>query len=187
MTLKRISTLFCLLFFLLGYKASAQSGTLNEIRAHYTQVTQKIKTTEAEPGMESPLYCNKLEENVYDASWRAVGTYHRKLEFWYDDMPGMACEEVNGNEACHLQMIRLTEQNGIGGYYAEFLFEDGVLVFCFMEHEGGQRRFYWQDGSLFRVQIDTDVLKSFNEEVKEEAEMAWKDGMQFRKDYIRLF
>lgn len=187
MSPKSISALLSLIFLSFGNTALAQSGNLAEIRAHYQKITQKIKATEDEPGMESALYCNKIEENVYDASWRAVGMYHRKLEYWYDDVPGMACEEVNGLEACHLQMIRLTEQNGIGGYYAEFLFEDGVLVFCFMEHEGGQRRFYWEEGSLFRVQMDKDVLDSLDGDVKEEADMAWKDGMRYREDYIRLF
>lgn len=171
----------------LPLQISAQSADIQFIRDHYNKVQSQIDLGSGEE--EGGYYCNKLTENVNNRSWRAVGLYHKVVEFWYDDTPGMMCEEeeYGGEEACHLQLVKEQANISFGGWAAEYLYHNGKLIFVFITHEGGERRFYWKEGELIRVQVDREILKTVSTDYQEEAQDQWKSGMEFRKKYIALF
>ncbi|MCB9234516.1 MAG: hypothetical protein H6581_22870 [Bacteroidia bacterium] len=174
-----------LLLILLPFFASAQTDALASIRKHYQET--KASVALAKDGEEGALYCNQLVQNVYKASWRAVGTFHKSLTFWFDDQPGMACDEVNGNEACHLQFIIEDAKVSAGGWYSEFLFDRGVLIFAYLITDTGELRFYWQNGNLIRFQKDEKLMDIKENESRAAALEVWKAGQDFRKMYISLF
>lgn len=167
----------------------SQSDTpIQDIRTHYKEVQRNIQDAK-DPENPGGYYCNRVQENLYSGSWRATGQYTKTIAYWYNDVPGMACEEFGGNEACHLQFIETEEAYGHGGWATEYLFDKGTLVFCFMVNEAGQHRFYWQEGKLIRAQIDKDIQEG--EKIEEESvdisEELWQSGMQYRKHYIDQF
>lgn len=163
---------------------------IQKIRDHYNSVQEQIHHAELNPG-ESNFYLNELKENVHNGSWRAIGYYNRTLKFWYDDIPGYICaeeiEEFGGDDACHLQFIVEEVHNGVGGWHAEYLFDNGVLMFAFLTDEMGERRYYWKDGKMIRAQIEDDIYPTAPKDFQEDAEWTWKAGQKFRQQYISLF
>ena len=165
----------------------AQSPELTAIREQYAKITKASKEA-PDKANEGGIYCNRITENVHSASWRAVGLYKKTFEFWYDDEPGMACEDLGGNEACHLQFITEDAQTGYGAWHSEYLYQDGVLVFAFLAHEGGEYRYYWKNnGDMFRFQHDKEIMDPDTPQYIIDAKEIWDEGQKFRQKYIDLF
>ena len=182
---QQMKQLLILLAIFSPFVVFGQNEAIKNIRERYQKATSAIKL--AESGEQSGLYCNTIEENKYNGSWRAVGLYNIKTEFWYDDQPGMLCEEEGKGEACHLQFIKNTAQVSAGGWYTEYLFQDGKLLFVFMETEGAQYRFYWHNEKLIRIQVDDEILTQSDPDMEETAKDHWKEGQKYRKWYLTLF
>jgi hypothetical protein len=145
--------------------ASAQTADprLTAIRSLSTDVQARIATAdkEAEGGSPSGFYCTETWINSRNGSWRAVGNYYQKIQFWHTDEPGFATA-AGLPEAAVLVKAEVQEAAAIRVSYRDFLYDKGKLVFAFVKEKSGdgtfeERRYYFDHGNLFRFQLDKDV------------------------------
>lgn len=179
-------TLLTLALLLFPFLLPAQDKAIHDIRNHYNEIKEMMKAA-SEEGFEGRIYLNEIRENVNGMSWRALGNYARTTQFWYDDMPGMACEEFGGDAACHLQFISVKAEIAAGGFLTEYCYQNGVLIFAYVVEEGLERRFYFHEGKVIRVQIGKEIKNPIDFEAMEDAKEQWKEGQQLRKHYLDLF
>ena len=139
--------------------AFCQNADIEHIRKVYYKAVDDIKKSREE-GYEGSLYCNTQETNKYGKSWRAVGNYNEKVEFWYDDDPGHHEE----NPAEVLYMVIVTGESAAYGYYKEFVFENGKLIFAFEkyrnEEEPDELRYYYKNEELIKRVVNKDELEN---------------------------
>lgn len=152
------------LFALSSFSPAAQApdARLAAIREHSARVQSLIAEAdkEAEGGGFSGLYCTEVALNSRNGSWRAVGNYYQKTAFWHSDQPEFAEEGRSG--ASVLIKAEVQEGAAIRTSYRDYLFKDGRLVFAYVKEKAGdgpfeERRYYYDGGKLFRVQIGQDV------------------------------
>lgn len=136
--------------------AFAQDEDIKHIRKQYYDIVNQISESR-KAGYEGTLYCNTMELNKFGKAWRAVGHFNEKVEIWYEDDPRHAEEEKPENT---LKMIVVTGESSAFGYYKEFLFEDGILIFAFnkFRNEGNPQefRYYFKDGKIIKRVSDEE-------------------------------
>lgn len=142
--------------------AQAPDPRLAAIRSYAAEIQALIAEAdkEAEGGGFSGLYGTEIFLNSRNGSWRAVGSYFQKIAFWHTDQPEFAGE--GKPEASVLVKAEIQEGAAIRTSYRDYLFRDGRLVFAYLKEKSGdgpfeERRYYYDGGKLFRVQIDKDV------------------------------
>lgn len=149
-----------------GIAAQDPPDPIASIRALYAQVQEKIAVAvkEAEGGSPPGLYATEVFVNRHNGSWRATGTYSRKTVFWHTDQPEFAREEPGG-ELSVLAKIEIEEIAGARTLYLEFLFDKGRLVFAWFKEpdeagQTGERRYYFQEGTLIRYMEGTKTIET---------------------------
>lgn len=111
----------------------------------YKQVKEGIEFS-VKNGYRGSLYCNTLSENVYGKSYPAVGIFRRTLNLWYD---GEALSEEMDQISNHLQMIIERTECASHTYYAEYLFDDGKLIFAYCKGDL-EVRYYFKNNRLIK-------------------------------------
>lgn len=130
----------------------AAETQVRAIRAEY----QRVSAATAAARHKDPhagLFCTEITVNSLQAPWRAVGTFSRRVVFWFDDQPGFA--EAEGRPG--LAVLRKVEVRTVSAArteYEEHLFDQGELLFCLLQPEPGTgqpvERFYFDRGRLIR-------------------------------------
>jgi len=153
-------------FFTAAASAESPDDPIASIRATYAQIQEKIAVAvkEAEAGSPPDIYATEVFVNRHNGSWRATGTYSKKTVFWYTDQPAFAGDEPGG-ELSVLAKIEIEEIAGARTFYREFLFDKGRLVFAWLKEpdnagQTGERRYYFQDGTLIRYMEGKEILAS---------------------------
>ena len=143
-------------------ESQASDARLSAIREHAAKVQALIAEAdkEAEGGGMPGFYCTEVFVNSRNGSWRAVGNYYQKIPFWHTDQPEFAGE--GKPEASVLAKVEIQDGAAIRTSYRDYLFRDGRLVFAYIKEKSGdgpfeERRYYYDGGKLFRVQIGKDV------------------------------
>ncbi|MDD8026853.1 MAG: hypothetical protein PHI34_10080 [Acidobacteriota bacterium] len=143
--------------------AQTSDPRLAAIRALSADIEARIATANKEAEGMSPggFYCTETWINSRNGSWRAVGNYYQKIQFWHTDEPGFAAAEGLPEKAV-LVKAEVHEAAAIRTYYRDFLFDDGRLVFVYIKERSGdgpfeERRYYFDKGKLFRFQLGTEV------------------------------
>lgn len=181
MSLKIVKTsilisLICSLSFTI---LNAQSKhDIQHIRKVYQQAKEQIAFS-IKNKFEGNLYCNTLEENVNNSSWRAVGTYNKKSQFWYNKDPSFS-ESLGENPKACLQMV--TEKAKISDrmYYKEYLFENGQLVFIYIKYpsenliKSEELRLYFKNEKLIKQLGKPNIYSGDIESLMVEAKLKMK-------------
>lgn len=164
-----------------GNLGFSQDADIDHIRKVYYSTVEEVKNSRSE-GFEGSLYCNTMETNKYGKSWRAVGNYNEKVEFWYSDDPSHQEED---KPAKVLSMVIVNGESAVYGYYKEFLFENGVLIFAFEkfrnEGEADELRYYYKNEELIERVVNKDELE------KEESKYTLKEANNWMALFLKSF
>lgn len=141
----------------------AADPKLTAIRVLSADVESRIALANKEAEDQSPggFYCSEVFLNSRNGSWRAVGNYYLKINFWHTDEPRFAAMDGKP-EASVLVKAEVHEGAAIRTSYRDFLYDKGKLVFVFVKERAGdgpfeERRYYFADGKLFRFQLGQQV------------------------------
>jgi hypothetical protein len=136
---------------------------LAAIRALSADIESRIALANKQAEDQSPagFYCTEVFLNSRNGSWRAVGNYYQKINFWHTDEPRFAAMDGK-SEASVLAKAEVHEGAAIRTSYRDFLFAEDKLVFVFIKEKAGdgpfeERRYYFADGKLFRFQLGQQV------------------------------
>jgi hypothetical protein len=136
---------------------------LASIRTLSAEIEARIATANKEAEGMSPggFYCSETWINSRNGSWRAVGNYYQKIQFWHTDEPEFAAAEGLPEKAV-LVKAEVHEGAAIRTSYRDFLFDKGKLVFVYVKERAGdgpfeERRYYFDEGKLFRFQLGSAV------------------------------
>ncbi len=146
--MKKVSIFLIIIsLFATNIKAQQQSD-IQQIRNWYNSTKEKIAFSKKNK-YESSLYCDIMERNVHGASWRAVGNYHSKTQFWYHEDPNLSDNECENKLDCLKIIIDKTESS-VNNYYSEYLYHKGQLVFVFYKKNDEQLRLYFKNKKLIK-------------------------------------
>ncbi len=136
-----------ILLMLVSFSTQSQSH-IQQIRKWYQEVKKEISFSQKYK-FEGSLYCDITEKNINRASWRAVGTYYSKVQFWYNDDPSLMQDAGENPRAC-LEMVIENTESSVNKYYIEYLYHNGELVFVFYKVNAEEMRFYYQNHKLIK-------------------------------------
>ncbi len=143
--MKKISILLVLISFtFINLKAQQD---IQQIRKWYYGTKEEISNSKK--GDEYGLYCDILSRNAHGASWRVVGNYSVKTQFWYNENPYFMQSVDEDPRAC-LDMVIENMESGPNNYYSEYLYHDGQLVFAFYKKNDEEIRFYFKNNKLIK-------------------------------------
>lgn len=150
--------IFNLLLVMLVVQLGAQVPVgIKEIRSHYYQIGEQIKSCE-QGNDDCALFKDRLLLNEGDRPWPATGIYQKEIRYYYDRVPELA--DLRDEEAYKcLQKIELRTITSVVDEYSEFLLLDGRVVFYYLknaleENYVEEYRFYFNEkGSLIRYMI----------------------------------
>jgi hypothetical protein len=146
--------LFLLIF---TFSISAQKSVekqIESIRKIYTEISNKIATTEKdeESGHTSDLAVNELVVNKLNKSWAAVGNYRVVYRFYYQN---------RDEEPYPTQLVKATKttESAARRYYEEFVYDKtDNLIFYFEKSEDDEkpleRRIYFDKKRAFQIVED---------------------------------
>ena len=136
--------------------ASAQHDKVLEIREYYKDV--KAHSENAEPDS-IWYYSDQIIRNTNDFQWRAIGTFHDTLIFWYSDpMEAAYLDETQSRDSTWaLALVTCSSQMSGMTQYREWLFKDGKLIFHFDKLNGYDEESTWE----YRYYFDNDKLIRF--------------------------
>ncbi|MFH0894040.1 MAG: hypothetical protein V2A54_06360 [Bacteroidota bacterium] len=163
-----MNKLLFILLFVVSNSCIAQDDEISKIRALYQKTTEEqLIAVMPAPDNYGTLYNNEIVINKYNGSWRAVGNYICKMNFWYTDQPAFAKEE-HGKEESALRKVEMTSTwsaNNIESF--EFLYENGELVFCLKkdatydnQEKPLEYRYYFSRGKLIRYMLGQETQKT---------------------------
>ncbi len=161
--MKRI-TLTAVIIILTLITLQAQNiSDIQEIRELYKQAKKDIAQSENKQG-NSKLYCNRLIENVNNASWSAVGTYHYDIHYWYNDNPLNRIKIGAPPHYC-LQMVTINAKVSAREFYLEYLYSGEHICFAFYKSKTEEVRLYFKDGKLIKQVGKFDKYTTDAEEI----------------------
>ncbi len=153
---------FLNVFFSLALFCQGTSQQISHIRKYYTDVNAEIEQSK-KAGYDGSLYCNIIKINSYDASWRAVGKYGENTEFWYADDPFFIKENLDEDPFSVLKKIVINYKASGMQRYEEYLFEDGYIVFIFIDDKTGaepiEERYYFNKGKLIQYRENAIIVE----------------------------
>ena len=144
------------LFYLVS--AQAQKSEVVKIRKEYTRLKSTISGLK-EAEYTGALYCLHTEDNVYGASYPAVGTYNRQRWFYY---------EIRGNgedpyEGTLVMVVEKTKRYGENKAYSEFMYQDGKLTFAYEKEfydDNVEKRLYYYNGRFVQY-TENNIQKAY--------------------------
>ncbi len=153
-----------------------QNIDIQQIRKFYNATKERIEFSKKNK-LEGNLYCDIIEKNVHGASWRAVGNFNIKSQFWYNDQP-----DFLDNPRTGLEMVIIDCEYSIVQYYKEYLFHNGQLVFVFYKNDKNELRYYFKDNKLIKQlgEFKEEMYMPTVQEVQNEAEVYMN---QYLKDF----
>lgn len=151
---------------------NAQTESVKEIRSYYYDLKSRM---EADSAKEYPdFYIVRIEENIHKTSVSAVGNYYGESEIWY--LPN----EKNGDFGRNGTMVykSSTFQISARKEFTEYVFQNGLLVFCFIKIEDeGAYRYYFKDNRLIEY-----VSKGVDETTSFYTKEDWETILKYAKD-----
>lgn len=145
--------------------AQADNELIDRIRTYYAAVNSEISDSERS-GREGVLYCSKIVINAHNASWRAVGNYKEEIEFWHSDDPAFVQELMDENPLAVLKKVSIRSATAARKTYEEYLFENGKIVFAFIDDKNGeeplQQRYYFSDTELIQYRENTRIISDLS-------------------------
>lgn len=155
--------------FVLKSSMAQDNDNIQHIRNIYYDIVKLISESR-EKQYEGSLYCNTTEINKYNRAWRAVGVFKETVELWYSDDPTIGLEERPQNV---LKMAVVNGESAAFGYYKEFLFENGELIFAFTKYrnegDADELRYYFKNGELINFKANNDNLQAETSTIKAES------------------
>ncbi len=121
-----------------------EKAAIQQIRKWYNETKKEIVFAQEHP-KEGILYCDIIEKNVHNASWRAVGVYHIKKQMWYNDQT-----DFLDNPRAGLSMVIINLERSIRKEYSEYLYHNGELVFVYYKDNLNELRFYFKSNKLIK-------------------------------------
>ncbi len=176
--MKKTSILLIIISLVATSIKAQQNTDIQQIRKWYNTTKEQIEYSKKNK-FEGSLYCDVMERNVNGASWRAVGNFYAKTQFWYNDDPSLMEDEGENHRACLEMIIDKTEASA-DKYYSEYLYHSGQLVFVFYKQNDETIRLYFKNKKLIK-QIG---------EIKEYAptvEDMQNQGENFMKTFLASF
>ncbi len=182
---KQLLSLLVLLIF--SFSVFAQKSIdkqIENIRKTYTEVSQKIESTEKdeESGRTSELAVNELVINKLNKSWSAVGNYRVVFKFYYQN---------KDEEPYPTQLLKVTKKSEISArnYYEEYLYDkEGNLIFYFEKSEDGEfpeeRRIYFNKQKPIRIIEDKAKREKLTKADKSTAEKVLKKNQSIKQIFI---
>ena len=146
-------------FLLLTLPLFAQNeAALKEVRAHYYSLGDKIKAcADASADEACELYQDETVVNAKDMPWPAVGTYQKRVRFYYNMLPDLGVQEYN-DPLYGLQKIEVESVSSVREEYLEYVLKEGAIIFRFSrenwEGEDFESRMYFDKGVLFKYNIN---------------------------------
>ncbi len=142
--MKKISILTAVISLLFANLQAQQQSDILNIRKWYNETKKDIAFAQKNQG-EGTLYCDVIEKNVHNASWRAVGQYHIKKQMWYNDQMDFLDNPREG-----LNMVIINVTRSVREEYSEYLYHKGKLVFMYYKDALNEMRFYFKNGKLIK-------------------------------------
>lgn len=166
------------------FSANAQNkADIQSIRNIYYKIKEDVSFS-VKYKSEGRLYCNKIERNVNDMSWRAMGSYHKTTNLWYS----YNFSDEHKNFYPKLEYVTVSEIESKLHYSVEYLFENEKLIFCYTKSEIGEFRFYFKNEKLIKE------IKKTNENVDENeymviptSDIVLAEGKLLQKKFQYLF
>ncbi len=121
-----------------------QKADIQQIRKWYNETKKAIAFAQKHQ-REGALYCDVIEKNVHNASWRAIGWYNVKKQMWYNDQIDFL---DNPREGLNMVIINVTRD--VRKEYSEYLYYEGELVFMYYKDVLNEMRFYFKNGKLIK-------------------------------------
>lgn len=158
-----MKTLVFLLFVFVAVTVSAQHDKVLEIREYYKDVKAHSVNAERDSIW---YYCDQIIRNTNDFQWRAIGTFHDTLTFWYSDPMDASYRDENTTFDSTWALALVTCSSQISGMtqYREWLFKDGKLIFHFDKMNGydeestWEYRYYFNDNKLIRFMSGGKII-----------------------------
>ncbi len=173
--MRKIVILLILINLAFSNMQAQNNADIQQIKKWYYGVKDAISESKKNK-FEGNLYCDITERNVNGASWRAVGNYYVKTQYWYNDDPGLMIDDEKNPRKC-LEMVIDNKEASVDKYYSEFLYHDGQLVFVFYKLNDESLRFYFKNKKLIKQIVD------IREEYAPTAESIKQQG----ENYMRIF
>ena len=161
--MKKSAVFFWILFLALFMLSEAADDPVRVIKRLYARASEAIDRARGNQEGER-LYCNEVEINSLGGSWRAVGTYRKKITFWYKDQPEFARYE-NRSPGSVLVKVEVRETSAARTGYHEILFDEGRPVFHFSRDSGEgkppeeERRYFSENRLILLVKGATPVTE----------------------------
>ena len=151
-----MKTLIFLFSVIIALNASAQHDKVLEIREYYKEVKTHSENAEHDS---IRYYSDQIIRNTNDFQWRAIGTFHDTLTFWYNDLMEASMQENNSTNDSAWALALVTSYTQMGGMtqYREWLFKDGKLIFHFDKMNGYDEESTWE----YRYYFNNDKLIRF--------------------------
>ncbi len=121
-----------------------EKADILQIRKWYNETKKEIAFAQEHP-REGVLYCDVIEKNVHNASWRAIGEYHIKKQIWYNDQP-----DFLENPRTGLSMVIINLRRSVRKEYSEYLYHNGNLVFVYYKDNLNELHFYFKHNKLIK-------------------------------------
>ena len=176
---------FWVLFCALLTVCEAAEDPVWVIRRLYTRTSEAIDRARGNQEGER-LYCNVVEINSLSGSWRAVGTYRKKITFWYRDQPEFARYENRSPESV-LVKVEVRETSATRTGYHEILFDEGRPVFHFSRDSGEgkppeeERRYFSESRLILLVKGATPVSE------KPDPYPQFQEAEHYRNLFLAMF
>ncbi len=145
--MKKLSIILVLISFVFVNVQAQQQSDIKQIRKWYYATKNEISTSKKDKS-DAELYCDITERNAHGASWRAVGNYNSKTQYWYSDDSQFMPDEYE-RRTC-LKMVINNKTSSIHKYYSEYLYHDGQLVFVFYKINDDELRLYFKNNKLIK-------------------------------------
>ncbi len=177
--MKRTSILLIIISLAFTSIEAQQKADIQQIRKWYNATKERIAFSKKNK-LDGSLYCNLVEENVHGTSWRAVGTYHVKSRFWYNDQP-----DFLDNPRTGLEMVIINGKSAVLEYYMEYLFHNGKPVFVFYKAGSDELRYYFKGNKLIKQlgKCKEDMYMPTASQVQQNAEVFMK---QYTSDFGKV-
>ncbi len=172
--MKRTSILLIIISLAFTSITAQNADDIKKIKKWYYTTKEQIKFSKHNK-VESKLYCDIIENNVYNKYWRVVGKFHVKSQFWYNEQ----LPDQLDNPRTGLNMVIIDGTHGPITTYTEYLFHDGQLVFVFYKTNGGEIRYYFKDNKLIKQ------LGKFEEEIIPTAKESQSNAETYMNKYLK--